>query len=301
MANKIQFKRGPGAPAPDILDLGEPGFDTTNNKFYIGDSEGNPILINEEAEVYAADESVEVSAEVIDAGTLGGHPASDFRSSTWLPTPSEIGAASTSSGYGSTAINLGSFENEEDLTTAIEAVYVNMSNSETKMIRFQSYPSTSDYNFYGVLAKSSANYGSLHVQTAFSRGTMLLKTKFAGVWQPLEWENPPMKLDVEYRTTERWDDKPVYAKRISYTPTEAITASTTVQTINIPHNISGITNLVRWSGRTNANGYVFPYLSTSGGLTTIVGFGNSALVLRTVNTSWATSYTFYFDMYYTKT
>jgi hypothetical protein len=100
MANKIQFKRGSGAPASSILSVGEPGFDTTNNKFYIGDSKGTPILINEEAEVYAADESVEASVEVINADTLGGHPASDFRMATWLPTPSEIGAASKGYGLG---------------------------------------------------------------------------------------------------------------------------------------------------------------------------------------------------------
>ena len=103
MANKIQFKRGPGAPAPDILDLGEPGFDTTNNKFYIGDSEGNPILINEDPEVYASDTVAEVMRETFDADTLGGHPASDFRMATWLPTPAQIGAASKGYGLGTEA------------------------------------------------------------------------------------------------------------------------------------------------------------------------------------------------------
>lgn len=31
-----------------------------------------------------------------------------------------------------------------------------------------------------------------------------------GAWQPWEWVNPPMELGVEYRTTERWNGKPVY-------------------------------------------------------------------------------------------
>ena len=34
MANKIQLKRGPGAPAVGALDVGEPGFDLTNKKLY---------------------------------------------------------------------------------------------------------------------------------------------------------------------------------------------------------------------------------------------------------------------------
>lgn len=33
-------------------------------------------------------------------------------------------------------------------------------------------------------------------------------------WQPIEWVNPPMLLSKEYRTTERWNGLPVYAKLI---------------------------------------------------------------------------------------
>ena len=29
-------------------------------------------------------------------------------------------------------------------------------------------------------------------------------------WSPWEWVNPPMEIGVEYRTTERWNGKPVY-------------------------------------------------------------------------------------------
>lgn len=37
-----------------------------------------------------------------------------------------------------------------------------------------------------------------------------------GTWGPLEWINPPMQLGVEYRTTERYDSKPVYAKAVNF-------------------------------------------------------------------------------------
>lgn len=36
MINKIQIKRGAGAPSPGILDIGEIGWDTTNKKLYVG-------------------------------------------------------------------------------------------------------------------------------------------------------------------------------------------------------------------------------------------------------------------------
>ena len=38
----------------------------------------------------------------------------------------------------------------------------------------------------------------------------------AGQWDPLEYINPPMRLGVEYRTTERYLGKPVYVKAINF-------------------------------------------------------------------------------------
>lgn len=38
---------------------------------------------------------------------------------------------------------------------------------------------------------------------------------YQNTWQPWEWENPPMMLGVEYRTTERHLGNPVYVKTIS--------------------------------------------------------------------------------------
>lgn len=36
MANKIQIRRGSGAPAMGVLDVGELGWDITNKKLYVG-------------------------------------------------------------------------------------------------------------------------------------------------------------------------------------------------------------------------------------------------------------------------
>jgi hypothetical protein len=44
----------------------------------------------------------------------------------------------------------------------------------------------------------------------------LTRWKQSGVWQPWEWEHPPMQLGVEYRTTERWNGKAVYAKAFDF-------------------------------------------------------------------------------------
>lgn len=44
--------------------------------------------------------------------------------------------------------------------------------------------------------------------------TMCVRNKAECIWGEWEWENPPMSPGVEYRTTERWNGRPVYAKTI---------------------------------------------------------------------------------------
>lgn len=117
-----------------------------------------------------------------------------------------------------------------------------------------------------------------------------------GVWKPLEWENPPMKLGVEYRTTERSEGKPVYAKRISYTPTEALTG---VMVQSVPHNISEFGTLVRAFGKSKT--FPLPYLMEGSKYTSILDVNNYAIRLQTYNVNWDTTYTWVFDLYYTKT
>lgn len=45
-------------------------------------------------------------------------------------------------------------------------------------------------------------------------GIVAQRFKINGVWQPWEWVNPPMLSGVDYRTTERWNGKPVYVRFI---------------------------------------------------------------------------------------
>lgn len=55
-------------------------------------------------------------------------------------------------------------------------------------------------------------------QTAFLvySGTPVIRRHcYGGNWQPWEWENPPMSIGIEYRTTERWNGKPVYKKLVN--------------------------------------------------------------------------------------
>lgn len=68
-----------------------------------------------------------------------------------------------------------------------------------------------------------------------------------GVWSEWEWVNPPMRVGVEYRTTERWNEKPVYVKAVqldvSYSGTKYVTLA------------SGITHVVSIGGTLHESVY----------------------------------------------
>ena len=101
--------------------------------------------------------------------------------------------------------------------------------------------------FYATSSDGSGNYGHMVAtcQGGIAKGCICYRLRENGVCGEWEWGNPPMVLGVEYRTTERWNGKPVYAKRIyfGYLPNNT--------TANVPHGISGKTWNVKYSIDTN--------------------------------------------------
>ena len=96
-------------------------------------------------------------------------------------------------------------------------------------------------------------------------------TTYAGCWYQLltgdvkEWLNPPLVEGTEYRTTERYNGKPVYVKAVSATVPSAQNTNATTQ--------FGITNLdslvrgcivVNGVYSSNALKYAIPYKDASG-------------------------------------
>ena len=87
------------------------------------------------------------------------------------------------------------------------------------------------YGFYriptesGIAPDTSSNWGAIYIGSNIRYGTLIasrnnqglvLQAVAAGVWGEFEWVNPPMQLGVEYRTTERYNGKPVYAKLVNF-------------------------------------------------------------------------------------
>ena len=73
-------------------------------------------------------------------------------------------------------------------------------------------PARGNYTFHAI---ADAIYNNVHLQGK-AGGGYLHRDKWDGIWQPWEWVDPPMALDVEYRTTERWNGKVVYTKLVNY-------------------------------------------------------------------------------------
>lgn len=64
-------------------------------------------------------------------------------------------------------------------------------------------------------------------------------------WQPWEWIDPPLTLGTEYRTTERYNGKPVYAKLVRFGNLPNASSAT------VPHGIEGVQDIVCVSGSTS--------------------------------------------------
>ena len=202
-------------------------------------------------------------------------------------------------GYGGTAINLGKVTSESELDAALATVYDAMGNNETKMITFTHYPSSSDWRWFGILSKSTANNGSLVAHSAYNGGSKIIKQKNSGSWVPCEWENPPLAPNTEYRTMMRWNSKPVYVKRIvkSFSNT-IIGAATGYSDYDITHGVSGLTTLVRLEG-TMDDKIILPYLAGAGGHTFLLQDTGTAIRLRIYCDTWSNP-TVSITMYYTK-
>ncbi len=127
-----------------------------------------------------------------------------------------------------------------------------------------------------------------------SGGVAFMRTMKTGVWGEWEFANPPMNIDMEYRTTERFKGKPVYRKIVAYNlPTSTNTDFT------VPHGISDFDTLVRQTASVGA-GVPLPY-THNGNTTCVKELDATNIKVSNSGQSWDTSYTWNFYLYYTKT
>lgn len=101
---------------------------------------------------------------------------------------------------------------ESQLEAMLDEILAGMENESVGFYAFQDNTASiwSGGECIAVVRKTGSDYATVDFCSYTCRGMRLLKTKYGGVWTPLEWVNPPMLSGVEYRTTERWLGKAVY-------------------------------------------------------------------------------------------
>ena len=114
-------------------------------------------------------------------------------------------------------------ESYETYCAKVDTVLDGMPNKTAKLVL--AYP-PAVYGKAGttisLLYKGDANYAVLsNIGSADTGlcGWRMFKQRYPSssspaVWMPFEWEHPPMQLGVEYRTSERYNGKPVYTKLV---------------------------------------------------------------------------------------
>lgn len=88
-------------------------------------------------------------------------------------------------------------------------------------------------------------------------GCIVKRYRVNSEWSPWEWVNPPMLLGVEYRTSERYQGKPVYKKVVNF----GLAPNTTYK--EVAHGITDFSQLVVYSGMLGgANLVGHPFVSS---------------------------------------
>ena len=165
----------------------------------------------------------------------------------------DVGAAPGGYGFGDAIQEIAAASAEESYETycaKVDAVLDAMPDKTAKLVL--AYP-PAVYGKAGttisLLYKGDANYAVLSnigsADTALCGWRMIKLKKSSSdpsAWQPFEWEHPPMQLGVEYRTTERYQQLPIYTKAVNFGAAPNTTSKT------VEHGITGFNQCVDVSG-----------------------------------------------------
>lgn len=214
-----------------------PGADgnTTSTVFALSDAHGNNVgnidhLFAEDVVVKVILDVTKGMAFVQNADTnayLEAQLASK-RPNTWLPTIAEIGAAPAGYGLGANGATAAKAYTEvgKVLADALDTTgiywfsdneYANrIGNSDRGiLVHYQ-------HSLYATVAAEQFFYPTYNSNSGHLERKKLTGTDY---WQPWDWVDPPMSVDVEYRTTERWYGRPVFIQLVDcgFGPNKTIT------------------------------------------------------------------------------
>ena len=185
--------------------------------------------------VHAGQTAETITTTPLNADSLGGRPAADYATENFVKT--EIAQAQLGGSGGD--IDLSGFATKDELSAldyedvgAAPAGYgwgegspsskftANNVNRTAVFVSVGDDMPTNDSvwlcEFYATSDDGSGNWGHMVAtcQGGVAKGCICVRLKENGVFQPWEFQNPPMVPGVEYRTTERIDGKVVYKKNV---------------------------------------------------------------------------------------
>lgn len=185
---------------------------------------------------------------------------------------------------------------EAAFNTALSEIVSGMPNLSTKQVAFnlKDYLGTEPY-WLATVYRYSSKVSMVKCSVASWGGTSFQKIYMNGAWQPMEWVNPPLGVGIPYRTTERWNGKPVYVTLVNF---EKLPDK---ETKSKDHGIENIDRVIRTdcTAYSATSAFNLPY-----GNATEIGYvyaNKTAVKITTTATLGTYGYSAYVAVYYTKT
>lgn len=132
------------------------------------------------------------------------------------PTPADAFRSLSSNGYGgkSPEIVVTDDSDGRQFESEADSFLSKMKDNSVKQAIISDKPFIDENYYVSTIYKFSASHAV--IDAVSYNGIHIRKLKQNGTWQPFEYENPPMVIGNEYRTTERWQGKAVYTKLINF-------------------------------------------------------------------------------------
>lgn len=202
----------------------EPLFPRTKTSA-ISDADGIGLDVIIENLAYTGDGMEEIQIIPFDADTLGGLPAANYATQSFVT--SKIAEAQL--GGSGNEINLSGYATKDDLATKAPSGY-GLGDAGTWMTNlddainsgFYAWTNTAqnipfDYGVLLALRRDANRATQISIDPYMAgHGAIAVRHKNSDGWYPWEYVNPPMSVGVEYRTTERYMGKTVFAKLVNF-------------------------------------------------------------------------------------
>lgn len=150
------------------------------------------------------------------AGTVRYDAAQSLTTAQKQQARTNIGAAPSGYGYGESITCYNFTQERSAILDQFDAILSEMGNDTAKQILIYDLSvSPGQVVCSASIVKSNADKAS--VSSNFDEnGQAIVYRKQGGIWQPVEFVNPNLRLGVEYRTTERYLGKPVYVQAVNF-------------------------------------------------------------------------------------